>query len=218
VTEERAEGQGWQRAVREAMGRSAQDEARQRYGVASPAFDYRWEHVRAVARLAERLGRLVGADLEVLEAAAWLHDVAKGSGEDHPEQGAAFARDFLAQTDFPAEKIGHVAQVIRAHQGLWRDEPLQDLEAMVLWDADKLTKMGLTAAFHWTAMVIAGDEPLSTEALIEMGRRSDWQERTLKSMHTEPARRAARARLEVYARLWDQLEAELRGDDLGQGS
>jgi hypothetical protein len=33
-------------------------------------------------------------------------------------------------------------------------------------------------------------------------------------MHTEPARRAAQARLQAYNQLWDTLELELKGDDL----
>jgi hypothetical protein len=37
-------------------------------------------------------------------------------------------------------------------------------------------------------------------------------------MHTEPARRAARKRLEAFNRLWDELEGELAGDDLSASS
>ncbi|MEU1647565.1 HD domain-containing protein [Micromonospora zamorensis] len=39
------------------------------------ALPRRWRHVEAVARKARRLGALVGSDAEVLQAAAWLHDV-----------------------------------------------------------------------------------------------------------------------------------------------
>lgn len=49
---------------------------------------------------------------------------------------------------------------------------------------------------------------------IENGRPAGWQTKTVASMHTEPARRAARARLTAYNRLWDELETELNGDDL----
>jgi uncharacterized protein len=35
--------------------------------------------VQAVVRLANRLAERTGADREIVEAAAWLHDVGKGS-------------------------------------------------------------------------------------------------------------------------------------------
>jgi hypothetical protein len=50
--------------------------------------------------------------------------------------------------------------------------------------------------------------------LIERGRKADWQEKTVASMHTEPAKRAAETRLAAYRALYDALERELAGDDL----
>jgi putative nucleotidyltransferase with HDIG domain len=186
-----------------------------RHGSLNVSFNYRWEHVTAVVTLAMQLARLTGADEEIVEAAAWLHDVSKAThGEAHPEAGAAFARAFLAQTDFPSEKIEAVASVIETHKGLWREEPLDNLEAQVLWDADKLAKIGLTAAFHWTGRSLAGAKLQTTEEIIRRGRAADWQEKTVDSMHTEPARRAAERRLRIYNWLWDELERELTGDDL----
>ncbi len=211
---EHAKRPTWPDSVRQAMFRATEVESREQYGTSSPAFNYRWEHVSAVATLAIRLAQLVGADLEVVEAAAWLHDVAKVEGESHPELGADFARRFLAATDFPPDKIEDVVQAIAEHKGLWREEPLTKLESKVLWDADKLSKIGLTAAFQWTGMMLAECEPMTTQELIEQGRQADWQSRTVDSMHTEPARRAARARLRAYRQFWDGLERELAGRDL----
>ena len=51
-------------------------------------------------------------------------------------------------------------------------------------------------------------------SIIKYGRNSDWQPKTVASMHTEPARQAAQARLRAYNQLWDGLEAELAGHDL----
>jgi uncharacterized protein len=186
-----------------------------RYGGLDVSFNYRWEHVTAVVRLALRLAFQTGADEEIVEAAAWLHDVCKATdGEEHPEAGAAFARTFLPQTDFPPEKIAAVAAVIEVHKGLWRDGPLDNLEAQVLWDADKLAKIGLTAIFHWTGHALAGTTPRTLDELMALGRSADWQAKTVASMHTEPARRAARRRLHAYRDLWDELEGELSGADL----
>jgi putative nucleotidyltransferase with HDIG domain len=206
----------WRKAAKKVMRKATIKEAQQRSGRAQPVYNYRWEHVKAVATLAIKLAKLTGADEEIVEAAAWLHDIAKDKGSDHPQIGANYARRFLPKTTFPVEKIERVAQAIEQHMGLWRSEPLQELEAQVLWDADKLAKIGLTAAFHWTGMVLAEDTPKSTADLIGHGRKASWQEKTVASMHTTPAKRAAEARLHAYNQLWNELEAELRGDDLGQ--
>lgn len=204
----------WRTAVRRAMREAAVEEANQTKGGSSPAFNYRWEHVSTVVTLANKLARLVGADEDVVEAAAWLHDITKSDGEAHAETGAAFAQDFLPATDFPPDKIQDVVLVISEHKGLWRDAPLANLESMVLWDADKLSKIGLTAAFHWTGMAFSQGEPVTVADLIAKRQHATWQARTVASFHTAPARRAARKRFQSFNQLWEELEAEIKGDDL----
>ena len=204
----------WRREVQEAMREATEQEILNRYGSLDVSFNYRWEHVTSVVILATKLAQLTGADEEVVEAAAWLHDIRKMSGSQHAIEGAGFASSFLKETNFPPEKIDRVAQAIKEHMGLWRDEPLTNLEAMVLWDADKLAKIGLTAVFHWTGGSLAGSEFRDVRALIEDSRQADWQEKTVASMHSEPAKRAARNRLDHFKWLWQALEEELNGDDL----
>lgn len=205
----------WREAVREHMFQATLVELLGRYGTTEVSFNYRWEHVTTVVTLALRLAELTGADAEIVEAAAWLHDVRKFSdGQRHPIAGAAYARAFLPTTDFPPEKIEAVAQTIAEHMGLWRDEPLAVLESQVLWDADKLAKIGLTAVFHWAGGSLAGSEIRTLDELIARGRKADWQAKCVASMHTEPARRAAEARLRAYNDLYNALEDELSGGDL----
>ena len=196
------------------MRQATEQEILRRYGSMDVSFNYRWEHVTSVVRLATRLAALTGADTEVVEAASWLHDIRKETKARHALEGAAYARQFLPTTDFPPEKVERVAHAIEVHMGLWRDEPLADLEAMVLWDADKLAKIGLTAVFHWTGGSLAGFQPTSIQEIIAKCQEADWQQKTVASMHTEPARRAAQIRLERYNWLWQALEEELNGDDL----
>ncbi len=204
----------WHQAVRRVMKEATEQELVHRYGSPDVSFNYRWEHVTSVAGLAQRLAEMTGADRDIVEAAAWLHDVRKETREHHALEGAVFARSFLPTTDFPPDKVEQVAQAIEDHMGLWRDEPLTNLEAMVLWDADKLSKIGLTAVFHWTGGSLAGNKMTNVRNLLANSRQADWQEKTVASMHTEPARRAARIRLEHFNWLWQALEEELNGDDL----
>lgn len=205
----------WRDAVRDLMYQATLEELRGRYGSVETSFNYRWEHVATVVTLALRLAEQTGGDAEIVEAAAWLHDVCKFThGEHHPAAGAGLTRDFLPRTDFPPGKIEPVARAIEQHKGLWRDTPLEVLEAQILWDADKLAKIGLTAAFHWLGASLAGSQPRTMEELMARGRAADWQTKTVASMHTAPARRAARQRLEAYNSLWETLGRELAGDDL----
>lgn len=196
------------------MYQATLDEAQERFGVDNPLFNYRWEHVLAVHTLALKLARHTGADEDIVEAAVWLHDIRKLSGDRHPQEGAAFARHFLPQTDFPPQKIEAVARAIEDHMGLWRDEPLHSLESCILWDADKLAKLGLTAAFHWLGHTLTREQSITLDNLINDLRDAAWQQKTVDSMHTPAARRAAEQRLKHFNELWHKLETELKGDDL----
>ena len=208
------ESESWRHIVRSLMEKATLREAEERFGTRDPLFNYRWEHVSAVHTLAMRLAQLTGADEEIVEAAVWLHDIAKQAGSDHPQAGAEFARDLLPQIDFPEEKTEPVAQAIADHMGLWREEPLTRLESQVLWDADKLAKLGLTAAIHWMGLDFAKGKKASTRGIVVQMREIDWLEKCVSSMHTEPAQRAARRRLQTFNELWDTLETELDGADL----
>lgn len=202
----------WKTAVYDAMYQKAQQQ--EKHKKSGSRFSYRWEHVRAVVTVAVKLATLTGADPEVVEAAAWLHDICKEAKERHPQEGAKFAWRFLPTTDFPLEKVKAVAQAIEDHMGLWRDEPLRTLESQVLWDADKLTKIGMTAAAHWMGGDFTRGRIGSTEQLIERLESADWRAKTVASMHTEPAKRAAQSRFAAYDRMLAQLSAEWHAEDI----
>ncbi len=207
--------QPWRKTIKKAMKQATEEEAMKRYGTTDPLFNYRWEHVTAVVTLALKLAELTGADAEVVEAAAWLHDIRKETGARHAREGAKVAHEILPTTDFPKKKIGHVAKAIRSHMGLWRRKPLKDLEAQVLWDADKLAKIGLTAAFHFTPLIMMQENGRTTQSIIDSARsNTTWLPKTVASMHTKPAKKAAKKRLKQFNKLWTNLETELQGKDL----
>ncbi len=200
----------WRPAVKKAMHKAAKNQA----GKRGETFNYRWEHVQAVVETAVKLAQLTDADKEIVEAAAWLHDVRKETKDDHPKEGAKFARAFLPETDFPKKKIEPVAKAIEQHMGLWLDKPLKNLEAQVLWDADKLTKIGALSVFHVVGNWFTKDKPITTEEILKNGRSVDWLKKTVNSMHTKPAQKAAQKRLKSFHKIWDYLEEELENNDL----
>ncbi len=203
----------WHATIRRMAQEAALAEARDCWGENDVAFNYRWEHVQAVVRLALRLAALTGADREIVEAAAWLHDVAKLDSKNHGQDGAVAARQILRQTDFPPAKIEAVADTIIKHVGLFVDEPVEPLEAAVVWDADKLSKLGATAVLHFIGYKLMVGEGTTVQWLEELPDVS-WMERTARSFHTAPARVVGRKRVETYRALWQQALREFDGDDL----
>jgi len=204
----------WQPVVRQAAYQATLAEAKLCWGTNSPPFNYRWEHIQAVVQLAARLANLTGADKEIVAAAAWLHDICKrGKDDEHGRQGAIVARQILAQTDFAPEKIEAVADAIAKHVGLYTHEPVEPLEAAVLWDADKLSKLGATAVLHFSGYQIANGRG-TTEHLIAHLPHLPWQLEAVRSFNTAPARAAGQKRLEAYGTFWETAAQELAGDDL----
>jgi uncharacterized protein len=205
----------WREEIQSAARKAALVEDRERWGGDHPPFHYRWEHVQAVVRLALRLAEHTGADREVCEAAAWLHDVAKNGSLDHGRDGATAARHILSGTDFPAEKVDLVADAIGKHVGLSHDEPVEPLEAAVLWDADKLSKLGATVVLHGVGYLLA-KKVGETGQLIERLYDEEWAAGIVDNLNTVPARAAGQQRLEAYCAFCRQANREYEGDDLGE--
>ncbi|MBS7637804.1 HD domain-containing protein [Candidatus Bathyarchaeota archaeon] len=103
-------------------------------------------HVERVHGMAMRIAAEEGADMDVVRAAALLHDVARameeeGMVEDHAAEGAKIAEGILRDAGFPEEKISRVLECIRAHR-FRRGETAESVEARVLQDADRLDALG----------------------------------------------------------------------------
>lgn len=194
----------------------AAEEARILWEVAEPApipFDYRWEHVKQVVEMALRLAGELGGDAEVVEAAAWLHDIRKLE-KNHALVGAAEAETFLRTTDFPPEKIAAVVDAIAQHEGFYRPagEPsIEPVEAAVLWDADKLTKLGVGAVLASMASPYVKGEDLPARFDFVNSFCREVLSRTVTSMNTLPARALAQARYASMIAFLDAWQAELDG-------
>ena len=67
-----ADGPSWREVVRKEAHEAAVRETEVRQQGREVLYNYRWEHVQSVVRVAVRLAEMLGADLNVVEAAAWL--------------------------------------------------------------------------------------------------------------------------------------------------
>ena len=206
----------WREAAREAAYEGAQAELRARRDTYPGLGAYRYEHVRAVVGVAVRLAELTGADVETVEAAAWLHDVSKSYSKQHGLDSAIAARKVLAGTDFPPSKVDAVVDAIEKHVGLTTTEPVEPLEAAILWDADKLTKLGATIVIHMSALLLAShrEKRITTEHLIGEWGNPAWGAVPLPYFHTKPAQEAGRARYEALLAFAEQARREWTAEDL----
>lgn len=191
-----------------------------------------WDHVQRVCALAEWLARQVGADVEIVRAAALLHDVAgaappgaesDGAGRAAHEQASAeFARARLAEEGWSPPRIEAVLHCIRAHRFRGAEAPVS-LEARVLFDADKLDVLGAFGAARTIAYAVQAGTPIyarPSERFLASGEvepgeaHSAYHEYWFKlrnilgRLHTEPARTLGRERQAVLASFFDALAAE----------
>ncbi len=110
-------------------------------------YSHDWEHTLRVYKLCMHIGRIEGADLEVLTIAAYLHDVGRAHQDKlkgavcHAEKGSEIARDILTTCPIPEEKKDNIIHCIQSHRFRNSHHP-QTLEAKVLFDADKLDAIG----------------------------------------------------------------------------
>ena len=77
------------------------------------------QHLSVVVEYAKRLGEVLGADLEIVELAGWLHDIAAvqdvAALPRHPALSAEVARRLLLGRGYPAERTERVAAYIASH-------------------------------------------------------------------------------------------------------
>lgn len=194
-----------------------------------------FDHVHRVRNMALRLGEQMGADLEIVEAAAWLHDVSGakpgGDGQEndrsrHELRSAAFARRILLEAGWKEERIKAVEHCIEAHRYRGDRQP-ESLEAKVLFDADKLDVVGAFGIARTLGYAFQAGQPAYSEVsaqFLKTGKaepaepHSAYHEylyklrRVKDRLYTEPARRLAAQRERLLHAFFDQLRAEADGE------
>lgn len=109
-----------------------------------PSSKYGYEpfscHFIQVVNRARELAKKSGADMEVVELAAWLHDIGSivYGRENHHITGCEIAEQKLTEFGYDRNKINEVKHCILAHRGS-RDIPRESLEAQIVADADAMS-------------------------------------------------------------------------------
>jgi len=190
------------------------------------------DHALRVYRMVEVLGEELNADLEILRAAALLHDAsgaAPGEGGKrslHEQDSAEFARRVLLEEGWTEERIVAVQHCIVAHRYRNKEAPVS-LEAKILFDADKLDVVGAFGVARTIGYALQAQLPIFSEPSEQFLRQgveengephSAYHEYLFKLRHvkdrlfTDPAKRISEHRFRILTEFFEQLAAEARGE------
>lgn len=188
-----------------------------------------FDHVMRVYRIADHLARTLDADIQVVRAAALLHD-AQGAAPDSPNSGRAthqlqsaeFAGSILLAEGWSQDRIEAVQHCIRAHRYRGDERP-QSLEAKILFDADKLDVLGAFGIARTIAYAVQAGQPtysppsnsFRSEGVAEPGEpHSAYHEYLFKlrhvadRLHTTQARAIAQGRAHLLKEFFEGLAHE----------
>jgi len=187
------------------------------------------DHVRRVAKLGVKVGTQEGADCQIVETAALLHDIgnvplgwsklALGRDEndfldflalyvlpstDHGELGALIAERFLERLGYSNAERQHVKRIISEHT---KGTEQTTLESRIVSDADKLELLGATWIARAFQRTSAFDRRLGIESVPE--RFLSGKETLLNAFHTETAKKMATERYRFLVSFCEQFQREL---------
>lgn len=132
--------------------------AKQQFTTANGSHD--WEHTLRVVKLCQHLGPVEGADMTVLLAAAYLHDIGRAYQDAakgaicHAEKGATLAFPFVQNLPLTNARKENIIHCIQSHRFRGNQQP-GTLEAKVLFDADKIDAIGAIGVAR--AFLFAGE-------------------------------------------------------------
>lgn len=192
-----------------------------------------FDHVQRVYQTAEYLAKAENADLEIVRAAALLHDAVGAMPDDlevrheHHLASAGFARQVLSVEGWLEARILAVEHCIRAHRYRSTEQP-QTLEAQVLFDADKLDVLGAWGVARTIAYAVQAGQPIYSEPsqqFLQTGEvapgepHSSYHEYLFKLQHvhrrlyTRSAKEIARQRHAALVDFYTRLADEAHGAD-----
>jgi uncharacterized protein len=182
--------------------------------------------------MAERLAKTEGADLEIVRAAALLHDAdgttpGSESRLEHHLRSAEFAGNILKAEGWPEAHVQAVQHCIRAHRFRDNREPPATIEAKCLFDADKLDVLGAIGAVRVTVYAALAGTPFysqPSQTFMLTGKEepgelhSAYHEHLFKlrnvesRLFTQSAKLIARERTQYLEKFFDRLIQEINGE------
>lgn len=180
----------------------------------APYFNYRLEHVQQVERDALRILEEIKGDEQILLAAVWAHDRFQSQleNEKHAYQAADWVKTNLGGMGFPAEKIDAVAYAIAHHSDPPGAIPAGMVEARILWDADRLTRIGpLSIINYMLAHTAYPEQRMSYTNIALLGmEKLERSRRMIDEFYYLPSRQMAQARFAQQKAFYDAFAQDVQ--------
>jgi len=206
------------------------------------SFEHKMDHVMRVYNMCLLLAKNEHIDLDVLKAAALLHDIARNKEDkdktgkiDHAILGATMAESILKDLNFPEQKILAVKECIISHRYRNNHEP-KTIEAKILFDADKLDTIGaigVARSFVWigknNANIYSNGNPKKyikenleggkiNGKIIDKTKHSPQIEFETKTkflkekLYTKKGKKVCKERIKYVEKFLNRLEKEIKGE------
>lgn len=135
-------------------------------------------HIKLVVKYARKLARATGADLELVELGAWLHDIGRPiDRENHEIVGAAEAEKILSELEYPEKRAKKVARIIQVHRSSKGAKP-ETIEEEIVANADALAHFDAALVLLWLGFEKGHSFEESIKWVSEKIKR-DWDKVTL---------------------------------------
>jgi len=170
------------------------------------------DHLERTFEWCQKVGKVRGADMEILLTAALLHDIGVAiDRKRHYEAALPKAQAFLGELGFKEDEIQRILHVIEAHSRYGGPAP-QTLEAKILQDVDAIEYVGAVGLIRGIIRALheGGFSGKIEEApkLIE-----DLIKRVEGNFYTEEAKRIVGKRIAFLKVFSDRLKKELAGEE-----
>ncbi|MCK9393372.1 MAG: HD domain-containing protein [Candidatus Paceibacterota bacterium] len=193
--------------------------------------DHDFEHTIRVYNLCLHLAKEEkDVDMNVLEAAAMLHDIARekennDSSLDHAILGAEMAGLILKDYGFTNAEVKNIRHCISAHR-YRNDIKPETIEAKILFDADKLDStgaIGIARAMAWVGRnnTQIYTNPEQTRQAVERKSKTTDSPQTEfevkikkigEKMFTSSGKKLAQERIAYFKNFLDRFEKEINGE------
>ena len=115
-------------------------------------YDFWNDHIKYVVKNSIELAKKYGADVEIVELGALLHDIAMpselGPREEHNVYGVQIADELLTQLNYPEDRKERVKECVLRHRGS-KDLPRNTIEEECVADADVIAHFDcIPSVFH----------------------------------------------------------------------
>lgn len=190
-----------------------------------------WDHTERVLRNSQKICEVENkSDRKVVEIAALLHDIARGSDmyrkkrKCHAAEGAIIAKRILSEYCSNKNFIERVCLCVKRHRFRGDDAP-QSLEEKIVYDADKLDSLGAVGigrAFHFSGRIgsrLHNEESIALNSKSYSNEDTAFREYLVKmrglpqKMLTKTGKKLALRRAKIMKKFFEELNNEVFGNE-----